>query len=306
MAMLENELHPLNVPKKFRDHVEHALAEEWMGDECERRVYGVTPFGQHYVFCISKALIYAVRLIVDEEHRDLPLHRQENVYSDNVVEKPTFFTPEGAIEYRNTKHAQLSEGIFEGVAFRIRKLPSDCLDYPHKYLFLGDHIQRRLDAAVPLGHHEGVYIGHGNVAHINNESSTASAVTVISEKSEARAIITSLKHFLVHPDQELRVVVHCFRRKRGQDICTTARELVNNQHGRGQYRVLWQNCQHFASYCVLGKEYMSDKKDLTEKAVMIGAAALAVAAGVAWWFGGSDSDEKQKESKRKEIETVRR
>uniref|UniRef100_A0AC34QCF9 LRAT domain-containing protein n=1 Tax=Panagrolaimus sp. JU765 TaxID=591449 RepID=A0AC34QCF9_9BILA len=274
MAMLENELDPLDVPKKFRDHVESVLAEEWMGTECENRLYGKTPFEQHYVFCISKVAYYAVRLIVDEEHRDLPLHRQENVYSDNVVERPTFFTLEAALEYRNEKHAQLSDGIFEGMAFRIRKLPSDCLDYPHKYLFLGDHIQRRLDAAIPLGHHEGVYIGDGKVAHI----SIAPVISVLPDINEGRAIITSLEHFLVNLDQELGVVVHCFRRKMGQDICKTVRELVNNQHGREQYRVFRQNCQHFASYCVLGEEYMSDKKGLIEKAVRVGAAAMAVAA----------------------------
>uniref|UniRef100_A0AC34QED0 LRAT domain-containing protein n=1 Tax=Panagrolaimus sp. JU765 TaxID=591449 RepID=A0AC34QED0_9BILA len=85
---------------------------------------------------------------------------------------------------------------------------------------------------------------------------------------------------------------------------TQQMNMVDNEHGRGQYRVLWQNCQHFASYCVLGEEYMSDKNDLIEKAVMIGAAAVALGAGIAWLFGSSDSD--KKESKRKEIGTVRR
>uniref|UniRef100_A0AC34RTL1 LRAT domain-containing protein n=1 Tax=Panagrolaimus sp. JU765 TaxID=591449 RepID=A0AC34RTL1_9BILA len=246
------------VPEPFRNHVEHVLAKEWMGDECKNhRLYGKTPIGQHYTFIITKVIYYAVILIVDEEHRDLPIHRQENVHCDYVVERHTFFTPEGAIEYRNAKHAELSEGVFEGMAFRIRKLPKDCLKYPDKYLFPGDYIQRY--CAVPFGNHEGVYMGNGKVAHINNESSTASAVTVISEKSEARAIVSSLKYFLVHPDQELRVIVHCFRRKRRQDICSTAYDLVRYEYGKGQYNVLWKNFQHFASYCVLGEEYMSDE-----------------------------------------------
>ena len=55
--------------------------------------------------------------------------------------------------------------------------------------------------------HEGVYLGEGFVAHINTETATAVAKTVLSDKRGAHARIDSLQRFVSSPDQEVRIVV---------------------------------------------------------------------------------------------------
>ena len=71
----------------------------------------------------------------------------------------------------------------------------------------GDHIQRRLDAVIPFANHEGVYLGEGQVAHINTETASAVAKTLISDKREACARIDPIERFVSSEDQEVRIIV---------------------------------------------------------------------------------------------------
>jgi hypothetical protein len=280
------------VPREFRNHVENVLQSEYMGAEVDERLWGKTPLGQYFVLVTSKVVWYAVRLIVDEEHRDLPLSRESAVHSSDVLNKSQFLTLEGAQEFARDKHAKLEEGIFDvHVSHRIRKLPPDAYNNPDKYLKPGDHIQRRLDGIIPFVNHEGVYLGGGRVCHIHAENSEAMAKTVLSDKREASARIDTFQRFVSCEDQEVRVIVHCLRRRSRADICSTAERLADEHYRQGEYNLLQSNCQHFASYCVLGVEWMSDKQPLIEKGMFIlSVAAIVGSAAYAFYSRDSRSD----------------
>ncbi|KAE9545880.1 hypothetical protein FO519_010908 [Halicephalobus sp. NKZ332] len=101
-----------SVPIDFREHVDKTLRSESMGKECEERFWGRTPLGQYFVLVTTKVLWYAVRLIIDEEHRDLKVARENNVHSSDILEKSEHSTRKKALEYRNKTHQDLSEGVF--------------------------------------------------------------------------------------------------------------------------------------------------------------------------------------------------
>uniref|UniRef100_A0A914ZG81 LRAT domain-containing protein n=1 Tax=Panagrolaimus superbus TaxID=310955 RepID=A0A914ZG81_9BILA len=309
MVRITRELSYDEIPREFRNHVENVLKNEWMGQEILERRWGQTPLGQYFVLITSQVLWYAVRLIVDEEHRDLELSRESAVDGSDVLRKEHFLTLEGAHNYVREKHAKLEEGVFDvHVSHRIRKLPSDAYSNPDKYLKPGDHIQRRLDGMVPFVNHEGVYIGDGLVAHINTETATAMAKTVLSDKREAYARIDTFQKFVSSEDQEVRIIVHCLRRRSRDDICLTARRLAEERYRSGEYNLLQQNCQHFASYCVLGVEWMSDKGPLLEKAMFVGSIA-AIIGGAAYAIYSRNSNNNEDEREQEAIsygETTRR
>uniref|UniRef100_A0AC34QXE2 LRAT domain-containing protein n=1 Tax=Panagrolaimus sp. JU765 TaxID=591449 RepID=A0AC34QXE2_9BILA len=300
MVQFIEELSAENVPDDFRRYVDEVLLKEWMGAEVEERLWGKTPFGQHFVLVTSKVVWYAVRVIVDEEHRDLEIVRQRNVYSEGVVSKNEFLTLEAAMSFRANKHAELSDGIFTDneIAYRIRKLPADCIELPDKYLKPGDHIQRRLDMSLPFGNHEGVYIGNCKIAHINRESETADVQSIIGDKQEAHARIDKMDSFVTYRDQEIRVIVHCFRRRSREDIVETAKRLAIEGHRHGEYHLLRQNCQHFAAYCVINLEYMSDKEELIQKGIIGATLVVAFGSAVYSFFHRNDEEEKRQTIRR--------
>ena len=100
--------------------------------------------------------------------------------------------------------------LYSHVAYRIRKLPPDCVDNSAFYLKPGDHIQRKLDSSIPFANHEGIYLGNGKVAHINTENVTTDGITVFSEKNDAYARIDKIDKFVSYHDQEIRIVVSVF------------------------------------------------------------------------------------------------
>uniref|UniRef100_A0AC35FXS6 LRAT domain-containing protein n=1 Tax=Panagrolaimus sp. PS1159 TaxID=55785 RepID=A0AC35FXS6_9BILA len=315
MVRITRELSYDEIPRDFRQHVENVLQQEWMGNEVDERRWGQTPLGQYFVLVTSKITIlkvvwYAVRLIVDEEHRDLELTRESAVDGSDVLKKEQFLTLEGAQNFVREKHAKLEEGIFDAhVSHRIRKLPSDAFLNPDKYLKPGDHIQRRLDGCIPFINHEGIYIGDGQVCHINTETATAMAKTVLSDKREAHARIDKFQKFVSSEDQEVRILVHCLRRRSREDICSTARRLAEERYRAGEYNLLQQNCQHFASYCVLGVEWMSDKEPLIEKAMFIGSIAAIIGGAAYAIFSRNSNNNNRNEREQEQItfgETTRR
>ena len=76
--------------------------------------------------------------------------------------------------------------------------------------------------------------------------------------------------------------VHCIRRLPREVIWATARRLASENFRYGQYNLFQQNCQHFASYCVLGIEWMSDKEPLQGVGVSL-IYTLAGVAGIAYF-----------------------
>ncbi|KAE9549200.1 hypothetical protein FO519_007595 [Halicephalobus sp. NKZ332] len=259
-------LSPDDVPIEFLEYVDKVIENEWKGEECGERLWGKTPFGQHFVLITTKVLWYAVRLIIDEENRDLEIAREQGVYNNDVLERSQCLKCETALTYRSRIHEDLSNGTFPGeVACRIRRVSPECIRNPDFHLKPGDHIQRDLDSSIPFASHEGIYLGDGKVAHINTDNTTANGITVLSEKRKAYAKTDKIEEFVNFPNQEVRIIVHCLRRRSREDICETAKRLVEERYREGEYHFLQQNCQHFASYCALGKEWMSDRDNLIDK-----------------------------------------
>ena len=87
----------------------------------------------------------------------------------------------------------------------------------------------------------------------------------------------------------------------------TANRLAEERYRSGEYNLLQQNCQHFASYCVLGVEWMSDKQPLLEKA-MFGGAVLAIVGSAAYAFltRNSRNDDSRERNEITSAETTRR
>lgn len=86
-------------------------------------------------------------------------------------------------------------------------------------------------------YHHGIYIGKNKVIHFNGE--------LFRGKSGAKITITSLNEFL--RGGSLEVVPY----KIGIDeveVLKRANSLLN----RGDYSILFNNCEHFANYCFTG------------------------------------------------------
>ena len=67
--------------------------------------------------------------------------------------------------------------------------------------------------------------------------------------------------------------VRCIRPRSPKEICATAQRLAEEQYEPGECKLLQQNCQLFASYCVHGVEWMSDaKEDPVDRGVLAMAA----------------------------------
>uniref|UniRef100_A0A914YT01 LRAT domain-containing protein n=1 Tax=Panagrolaimus superbus TaxID=310955 RepID=A0A914YT01_9BILA len=255
-----------DVPRSFRVYVNEELEKEWMGDEIERS-WGKTHLGQYFCFITSKVIWYGVRLIIDEEYRNLEIKRERGVHrvGHGVVIKKDFLTREGATDFVLQNTTKYGNGEFNDYFFRARAVPNDVHENPDMYLKPGDHVQRDLDML--FFSHDGIYLGNGKVAHIsggssnsasNSSSSSCTCMININDAQEACARIVTLKEFVLSDKQEVRIVVHCFRRKSRTEICEKARELVAERYGYGNYNILSKNCQHFATLCALGEECLTD------------------------------------------------
>uniref|UniRef100_A0AC34G4V1 LRAT domain-containing protein n=1 Tax=Panagrolaimus sp. ES5 TaxID=591445 RepID=A0AC34G4V1_9BILA len=192
-----------------------------MGNEIER-VWGKTHLGQYYCLITSKYWWYGVRLIIDEEYRHLEPQRERGVHriGHGIVIKEDFLTREAASEY----------------------------------------------VSQSLQNHDGIYLGNCKVAHIGAPSSISGGCSNSSsnfktskeDKKEACARIVQFNEFVLSADQEVRIVVHSFRRKSRFEICEIAKQLVAERYGYGQYDLFNKNCQHFVTLCVLGEERRTD------------------------------------------------
>uniref|UniRef100_A0AC34QTQ0 LRAT domain-containing protein n=1 Tax=Panagrolaimus sp. JU765 TaxID=591449 RepID=A0AC34QTQ0_9BILA len=284
MKLLEFEVQEKLVPEIFRERVDQILKCEFMGEEVDR-IWGKTNFGQHFVFVISKVALYAVRWIVDEEYWNFRAIHHENVDSDYVYENRWFITLKKAKTYISNRLKDVSEDNFGGqLRYRLRMAPQDILQNPDKYLRRGTHLQRYLKGdlfrSIGFGSHEGIYLGNGKVAHMSTEKHAT-----LSTISKARPRIDTVEKFLDDPNDELRIVDHCFRERDPMTIVGNARSLVGDfyyiESYPPVYNIFRNNCQHFATFCVNGRAMITELKQIinnvaTPKAIITLLKALQV------------------------------
>ncbi|XP_077994927.1 phospholipase A and acyltransferase 2-like [Glandiceps talaboti] len=129
--------------------------------------------------------------------------------------------------------------------------------------------------------HWGVYVGNGQVIHMagvddtGDERGSHSGSFSISGKQFNKAAIKC--------DDFLEIVRGCsveINNSKDRKRCPARkRDIVKrafSKLGEIEYNVLWNNCEHFASWCRYGIE----ESDQVDNAMLIGAGIVAVAAAV--------------------------
>uniref|UniRef100_A0A7E4V431 LRAT domain-containing protein n=1 Tax=Panagrellus redivivus TaxID=6233 RepID=A0A7E4V431_PANRE len=271
-----------------------------------KRFFKASITDQQFCFVVmSVKKFFETYLIADERHRYAPLVRSQDCYNDYVLERKRFNTIEEARDYVYLRIEEFKKGNFgSSYPFRVRQLPEKCLEKPDRYLNPGDHIQRNLQTGIPASH-EGIYLGNGEVAHVNPENDTADGVVLLlgGGKNEALARIDRIERFVRYPEQPVRVVVHCIERHTPEETCEIARRLVDARHGEKAYHILRQNCQHFASRCAIDDEIMSDGQQLIDKVAKTASAIGIVAIGATFVYQMMKvvwpDEEKEEESRNK-------
>lgn len=124
----------------------------------------------------------------------------------------------------------------------------------------GDHICCRRYGLVYA--HHGIYMGEGKVAHYSDAAG-------IGRKAGACVSVTTLDEFL--NGDPLRRVRYSDRRA-AEEALDRARQMLE----RGGYSVIWNNCEHFATYCVTGRRESVQVK----RAIVLTASAVAGMAAV--------------------------
>uniref|UniRef100_A0A914CL62 LRAT domain-containing protein n=1 Tax=Acrobeloides nanus TaxID=290746 RepID=A0A914CL62_9BILA len=239
---------------------------------------------------------------MDEDHRENKAHFHWYQYyeEDKFLETEKFMSRNEAINYIKMRKSSLEKNLHkEKRQVRIYCMPKECLTNPDKYLKPGDHIQTPL--SVPLingiAHHEGIYIGDGQVIHIAIDK--VSFAHGVREKGRSCARVGLLKkHFANSSDADIKVVVYRIRFKTPDEIVSNAYRYAKEFFREGEYNVLWKNCQHFASLCAVGKEEMTDKNPLIVTGLTVVGVGLAAIGGVAlaaYMTGGSSNNDNDDE-----------
>ncbi len=122
----------------------------------------------------------------------------------------------------------------------------------------GDHIKifRLRKPALPYSHH-GVYVGSGRVIHYTGE---------VGSKRGACVVETSLEAFLDGQNRDHVQMVGYSGRNSSEVAVCRARSRI----GEAEYSLAFQNCEHFATWCVTGTA--------RSKQTRLGAAVLVVVA----------------------------
>jgi hypothetical protein len=109
-------------------------------------------------------------------------------------------------------------------------------------------------------HHDGIYLGHGQVIHL---------ASCGSGKSGARVQVGDFREFASGG----RVTVRPYKGERDPEQ-TIARAM--SRLGDGGYHLIFSNCEHFARWCVTGS-HASEQVEIGT--AVIGSAAVPLAAG---------------------------
>lgn len=111
----------------------------------------------------------------------------------------------------------------------------------------GDHIKvKRIQG---LYYHHGIDIGNNTVIHYTGEPG---------KKSDASIKRTSMEEFLNGGEFEIVRYSECLD---NETVILRAAQLV----GERNYDIFFNNCEHFATYCKLGKSKSEQVKDATYK-----------------------------------------
>ncbi len=124
----------------------------------------------------------------------------------------------------------------------------------------GDHIKVR--RAGGLYSHHGIDMGDGTVIHFSGEPTRL---------RDAQVCRVAMADFL--QGEEARVVRHGDRERAAEEVVRAAEELV----GSRDYNVVFNNCEHFATYCKTGIRQSRQVR----KAAKAAATVLVVGVGVA-------------------------
>ncbi len=120
-------------------------------------------------------------------------------------------------------------------------------------LLAGDHIYVRRYRAI-YSHH-GIYVGEDRVVHYSDAGG-------LGNKSASAVVETSLDEFLI--GGKLRCRKHS-KPLPSDEIVSRARE----QLARQGYSLIWNNCEHFATFCATGKTRSRQVKRVAMAAVSL-------------------------------------
>jgi hypothetical protein len=121
----------------------------------------------------------------------------------------------------------------QAVEMKIDRSESACLTEAD--LFPGDHIYVKRTRRLYV--HHGIYMGDGRVIHFTGS---------VREKKDPKVQETDLSGFL--KGGVLR------RREYGERLpASETVTIAKNQLSDSRYSMLWNNCEHFATYCASGK-----------------------------------------------------
>ena len=124
-------------------------------------------------------------------------------------------------------------------------------------LLPGDHIHVKRKSRFYT--HHGIYIGDRKVIHVAGS---------LREKIDPEVRETDLFRFLKEGRLKRRVYE---QRLPASETIRIAKEQLSNKN----FSVIWNNCEHFATYCATGK-----KKSLQTKGVLAGLSIVAAGLGL--------------------------
>lgn len=118
--------------------------------------------------------------------------------------------------------------------------------------------------------HYGVYVGQGMVVHFAGKEGHET------DAGEALIQKVSVAGFL--DGGKLMVDTKVPHRYSGEEIAQRALSYVGKQ--RGEYNLVFHNCEHFASWCASGKARSRQVEDVAKGVATVALATIAIGAGM--------------------------
>ena len=194
-----------------------------------------TTLKQRFMIVMNKVLIYAVRILIEIDDRYY-IH----IYSHKLEE---FLLKSSAVDKCEEIHRCLRDEFppnFEKLGLDVTKgvffvVPEVSI------LKLGDHIQILRNG---IYSHAAIYIGEKKVIHISG-----------TQKKDSQVKEDTLSNF-----ESIGGVIFIFstflRCRSPETIVKEAKERIGFY--KGEYNLLWKNCQHLATECQTGIKFITD------------------------------------------------
>ncbi|XP_055352372.1 uncharacterized protein LOC129598476 isoform X2 [Paramacrobiotus metropolitanus] len=251
----------------FDDYIRRSLENTLCGEEVQR-VYGMTCKGQAYVFIITKVFWHAVYWFAEPEplHEDTSSERYgalNKEWNGEFLAYKQFLVLDRAEAWIRSMQRELGDPAqFTGLkflAFRVRELPPDCARYPDTFLQPGDHIRGPFAGKE---YHEGIYIGQGQVVHFSGQGndepqSDSKTHTLVQRKLNAGVRLGEFyPDFVNSYDDKVEIIEYRLRLRSPEEIVAAAIDYAAEKFSLGDYNLVQNNCQHFASLCATGLRVM--------------------------------------------------